>query len=63
MEQTSQRMLMATAGYQSPPPGQQAYTTAGTYSWVCPAGVTSVSVVAVGGGGGALPVLIRLAAG
>ena len=30
--------------------GQQAYTTAGTYSWVAPAGVTSVSVVAVGGG-------------
>ena len=31
--------------------GQQAYTTAGTYSWVAPAGTTSVSVVAVGGGG------------
>lgn len=30
--------------------GQTAYTTAGTYSWVAPAGVTSVSVVAVGGG-------------
>ena len=35
------------------PPGQQAYTTAGTYSWVAPAGVNSVSVVAVGGGAGA----------
>ena len=33
------------------PTGQQAYTTPGTYSWVAPAGVTSVSVVAVGGGG------------
>lgn len=32
--------------------GQQAYTTAGTYSWVVPAGVTSVSVLTVGGGGG-----------
>lgn len=32
--------------------GQQAYTTAGTYSWVAPTGVTSVSVVAVAGGGG-----------
>ena len=32
--------------------GQQAYTTAGTYSWVAPAGVTKVSVVAVGPGGG-----------
>ena len=33
------------------PPGQQAFTTVGTFSWVAPAGVTSVSVVAVGGGG------------
>jgi len=32
--------------------GQQAYTTVGTYSWVAPAGVTKVSVVAIGGGGG-----------
>ena len=31
-------------------PGQQAYTTAGTYSWVAPVGVTKVSVVAVGAG-------------
>jgi len=35
-------------------PGQQAFTTAGTYSWVAPSGVTSVSVVAVGGGGAAI---------
>lgn len=38
--------------------GQQAYTTPGTYSWVCPAGVPSVCVVTVGsassGNGGAL---------
>lgn len=32
--------------------GQQAFTTPGTYSWVAPAGVTSVSVVCVGAGGG-----------
>lgn len=32
--------------------GQQAYTTPGTYSWTAPAGVTSVCVVCVGGGGG-----------
>jgi hypothetical protein len=32
--------------------GQQAFTTAGTFTWVAPAGVTRVSVVAVGGGGG-----------
>jgi hypothetical protein len=30
--------------------GQAAYTTAGTYSWTAPNGVTSVSVVAVGSG-------------
>lgn len=28
------------------------YTTAGQYFWVCPAGVTSISVVCVGAGGG-----------
>lgn len=32
------------------PPGQQVYTSSGTYSWVAPAGVTSVSAVALGGG-------------
>ena len=32
--------------------GQQAYTTAGTYCFTVPCGVTKVSVVAVGGGGG-----------
>ena len=32
--------------------GQEVYTTPGTYTWVAPAGVTSVSVVAIGGGGG-----------
>lgn len=35
-------------------PGQQAFTTAGTYSWIAPTNVTSVSVVCVGGGGGGL---------
>jgi len=31
---------------------QQAYTSSGTYSWVCPDGVLLVHVVCVGGGGG-----------
>ena len=31
--------------------GEALYATAGTYSWVAPAGVTSVSVVAIGAGG------------
>jgi hypothetical protein len=35
-----------------PLPGQQEFTTAGTYSWIAPTGVSSISVVAVGGGGG-----------
>ena len=34
--------------------GQAEYITPGNYSWVCPAGVTSVCVVAVGGGGGGM---------
>ena len=34
-----------------PTPSQQAYITTGTFSWVAPAGVTSVSVVTVGSGG------------
>ena len=32
--------------------GQAAFTTAGTFTWTAPAGVTSVSAVTVGGGGG-----------
>jgi hypothetical protein len=37
----------------SPPiAGQQAYTTSGSYCWTAPSGVTSISIVAVGGGGG-----------
>ena len=32
-------------------PGSQSYTSAGTYSWVAPAGVTSVSAVTIGKGG------------
>lgn len=30
--------------------GQQAYTSPGTYTWVAPAGISSVSIVTVGGG-------------
>mgnify|MGYP003641969521 CR=1 FL=1 len=35
------------------PAGQQTYTSAGTYTWVAPAGVTKVSVFSVGGGSAA----------
>jgi hypothetical protein len=34
------------------PVGQAEYTTAGTFTWTAPAGVTSVCAVCVGGGGG-----------
>ncbi len=45
------------------PPSQQAYTTAGTYSWVVPTGVTKVSIVAVGGGAGGQPGVVRTGGG
>lgn len=32
--------------------GQEEYTSAGTYQWVCPETVTSVSVICIGAGGG-----------
>lgn len=32
--------------------GQEEFTSPGTYTWVCPDGVSSVSVVVIGGGGG-----------
>jgi hypothetical protein len=44
------------------PPGSQSYTSAGTYSFI-PTGVTSVSVVAVGGGGGGIDAGCRTALG
>lgn len=34
------------------PRAESTYAVPGTYTWVCPVGVTSVSVVCVGGGGG-----------
>ena len=39
-----------TGGGASTPVSSQTYASPGTYSWVAPTGVTSVSVVAVGGG-------------
>ena len=34
-----------------PPTGSQSYTSAGSYTWVAPAGVSSVSVLTIGTGG------------
>lgn len=45
-------LVMAAAGVPTGPViGQVEYTTAGTHTWVCPIGVTSVSAVAIGPGG------------
>ena len=41
-----------TITYVAPPSGETVFTTAGTYTWVAPTGVSSISVVMVGGGGG-----------
>ncbi len=34
------------------PIGNESFTTPGTFQWTCPAGVTSISAVCIGGGGG-----------
>lgn len=35
----------------SKPAGSSTYTTPGTYTWTCPAGVSSVTICMIGGGG------------
>jgi hypothetical protein len=49
---TAIQMALLGGALSGPPPGQQAYTTAGTFTWVAPADVTSVCVVCVGGAAG-----------
>ncbi len=49
---TSYLNLLGRGTGGSAPIGQQTYTTPGTYTWTCPADVTSVCAVCVGGGGG-----------
>lgn len=44
---------MTITSVPDPTPGQQEYTTAGTYTWTAPEYVVSVCVVCVGGGGSA----------
>jgi hypothetical protein len=43
-------LLMGAAGGEMPR-GESTYAMPGTFTWVCPAGVTSVSVVCIGAGG------------
>ena len=44
------QMLLSPGG--KTPPGQELFTSTGSQTWTCPAGVEKVSVVCVGGGGG-----------
>ena len=46
-----QYIYLAIAGGVYVPSGEAVFTTPGTYNWTVPEGVTSVSVVCVGGGG------------
>lgn len=43
--------LISAAGVTEVPRGESLYAIPGTYSWVCPDGVTAISVVVVGAGG------------
>lgn len=52
MDSVSRALLMVSGGASGPPAGQIQYTSAGTYTFVVPAGVTSICVVCVGGGAG-----------
>ena len=45
-------LILLAAGEDEVPRAESVYATEGTYTWVCPEGVTSVSVVCVGAGGG-----------
>ena len=40
--------------FQPPTIGEHYYYTPGSYTWICPPGITSVSVVCIGGGGGGI---------
>jgi hypothetical protein len=46
---SSVETLVFTTG-EPPSTGQQAYTSPGTYTWVAPVGITSISVVCIGAG-------------
>lgn len=49
-EHTGSQFAILTSG--KPPYHKDSYTTAGTYTWTCPAGVTKARVTVAGGGGG-----------
>lgn len=49
-EHTGSQFAILTSG--KPPYHKDSYTTPGTYTWTCPAGVTTARVTVAGGGGG-----------
>lgn len=51
-EHTGNQFAILTSG--KPPYHKDSYTTPGTYTWTCPAGVTTARVTVAGGGGGGL---------
>jgi hypothetical protein len=50
---TDDEDFLTTTAAPTAPQGEASFTTAGTYSWTAPVGVTNVSAVCVGGGGNA----------
>lgn len=53
-EHTGSQFAILTSG--KPPYHKDSYTTPGTYTWTCPAGVTTARVTVAGGGGGGIAV-------
>lgn len=51
-EHTGSQLAILASG--KPPYHKDSYTTPGTYTWTCPAGVTTARVTVAGGGGGGL---------
>ena len=53
-EASGHEFAILTSG--KPPYHKDSYTTPGTYTWTCPAGVTKAKVTVAGGGGGGIAV-------
>lgn len=56
-EHQGSQWAILTSG--KPPYHKDSYTSPGTYTWTCPAGVTKAKVTCAGGGGGGLAVRSR----
>lgn len=56
-ETSGHEFAILTSG--KPPYHKDSYTTPGTYTWTCPAGVTTARVTVAGGGGGGIAIRWR----